>query len=176
MANNISTLTLSDLSQGISKSNCLFSTMTIGELQKILQRPKEIRLTYDFNNLSRTTNSNESSSSTAFLHYVIQIANQCLTSIADRQSSIETKVTKKPNAKKHQTSRTRCYCSCCSHSHSINSRDQRRPGIKTTNSPNTELCVPIQMPIVSETISSNNNEEISAVPLDCDLHDKLVGF
>ncbi|CAF5098020.1 unnamed protein product, partial [Rotaria sp. Silwood1] len=92
---NNPTITLADLSQGITRTNPLFSTLTIGELQKLLQRPKEIRLVYDFNNLSRMNTNESSSSTTTFLHYVIQIANQCLTPIAERQSQTEMKTSKK---------------------------------------------------------------------------------
>ncbi|CAF0946078.1 unnamed protein product [Adineta steineri] len=66
---NNSVITLTDITQGMTRLNSSFLTLTIGELQKLLQRPKELRLTYDFNNLSRTTNMNDSSSSTTFLHY-----------------------------------------------------------------------------------------------------------
>ncbi|UJR10374.1 hypothetical protein I4U23_014579 [Adineta vaga] len=52
-------VTLLDLTQGINRINPLFSSLTIGELQKLLQRPKELRLLYDFHNLSHT-NSTES--------------------------------------------------------------------------------------------------------------------
>ncbi len=140
---NNPTVTLADLSQGITRTNPLFSTLTIGELQKLLQRPKELRLIYDFNNLSRT-NTNESSP-TAFLHYVIQMANQCLTSIAERQLQTEIKTAKKTNTKKQQISRSKCYCSCCPY-HQLNIKDQRRPLTKAANSPNAELCAFLQMP------------------------------
>jgi hypothetical protein len=147
----------------MSRLNPSFSILTIGELQKILQRPKELRLTYDFNNLSRTTHMNDSLSSTAFLHYVIQMANQCLSTIADRQSQIEMKTMKKPNTKKQQTSRSKCYCSCCSHQHSLGSKEQRRPSTKSSNSPNVEICALLQMPqsIPTQDISIGTNEEIS---------------
>ena len=181
---NNSTVTLADLSQGITRINPLFSTLTIGELQKLLQRPKEFRLSYDFNNLSRT-NTNESSSTppTAFLHYVIQMANQCLTSIAERQLQTEMKIAKKPNTKKQQTSRSKCYCSCCSyhHQHQLGNKDQRRPSTKTTNSPNAEICALLQMPqtiptqdfsnddILTVQTSLNNNTNLIS---DVDLHNK----
>lgn len=125
----------------------MYSTFTIGELQKLLQRPKEFRLIYDFSNLSRST-TNESSP-IAFLHYVIQMANQCLTSIAERQVQIDSKTSKKPITKKQQqTLKSKCYCSCCPYhqQHQINIKDQRRITTKTTISPNTELCAFLQMP------------------------------
>ncbi|UJR35597.1 hypothetical protein I4U23_028348 [Adineta vaga] len=162
---NHSTVTLTDISQGMTRINSICSTLTIGELQKLLQRPKEVRLTYDFNNLSRTTNINDTSSSTAFLHYVIQMANQCLTSIVDRQTQLEMKTTKKSNTKKQQTSRSKCFCSCCSHQHPINSKEQRRPSAKATNSPNAEICALLQMPqsIPSQDTMIPTNEDILTV-------------
>ncbi|CAF4375348.1 unnamed protein product, partial [Rotaria magnacalcarata] len=179
-ANN-PTMTLTDLSQGITRANPLWSTLTIGELQKLLQRPKEIRLIYDFNNLTRT-NTNDSSS-TSFLHYVIQIANQCLTSIAERQSQTEMKTAKKQTAKKQQSLRSKCYCSCCSshHQHPFTMKDQKRTLTKTANSPNAEICALLQMPqtipmqdfsnediLTVQTSLSNNTNSIS----DGDLHNK----
>jgi len=139
--------------------------LTIGELQKLLQRPKELRLIYDFNNLSRTTNINDSSSSTAFLHYVIQMANQCLTTIADRQSQLEMKTTKKSTTKKQQTSRSKCYCSCCSHQHSLGTKDPRRPSAKAANSPNAEICALLQMPqsIPSQDMLIGANDDIATM-------------
>jgi len=184
---NNPTVTLADLSQGITRSNPLFSTLTIGELQKLLQRPKELRLIYDFNNLSRT-NPNESSSSsspTAFLHYVIQMANQCLTSIAERQLQTEIKIVKKPNTKKQQILRSKCYCSCCPyhHQHQFNIKDQRRSSTKASNSPNAEICALLQMPqsipnqdfsnedILTVQTSLNNNNNTNLIS-DGDLHNK----
>ncbi len=139
--------------------------MTIGELQKLLQRPKELRLIYDFNNLSRTTNINDSSSSTAFLHYVIQMANQCLTSIADRQSQLDMKTTKKSTTKKQQISRSKCFCSCCSHQHQLGTKDPRRPSTKAANSPNTEICALLQMPqsIPTQDMIIGANDDILTV-------------
>jgi hypothetical protein len=162
---NNSTVTLADTSQGVTRLNPLFSTLTIGELQKLFQRPKEIRLIYDFNNLSRTTNINDSLSPTAFLHYVIQMANQCLTTIADRQSQLEMKTTKKPTTKKQQTSRSKCYCSCCSHQHPIGPKEQRRPSAKAANSPNAEICALLQMPqsIPTQDMMTGANDDISIV-------------
>lgn len=186
-ANN-PTITLADLSQGINRVNPLFSTLTIGELQKLLQRPKEIRLIYDFNNLSRTSATELSSSSsslpsTTFLHYVIQIANQCLTSIAERQLQTEMKTAKKPNTKKQQTSRSKCYCSCCSyhHQHQFGAKDQKKPIAKAATSPNAEICALLQMPqtiptqefttediLTVQTSFNNNGNPLS----DGDLHNK----
>lgn len=157
---------MTDLSQGITRSNPLFSTLTIGELQKLFQRPKEIRLTYDFNNLIRT-NTNEptssSSTTTAFLHYVIQIANQCLTSIAERQTQNEIKTAKKPNGKKQQTSRSKCYCSCCSYhqQHQSNIKDQKRVLPKAANSPNAEICALLQMPQTIPTQDFSNEDMLT---------------
>ncbi|CAF0889864.1 unnamed protein product [Rotaria sp. Silwood1] len=181
---NNPTITLADLSQGITRTNPLFSTLTIGELQKLLQRPKEIRLVYDFNNLSRMNTNESSSSTTTFLHYVIQIANQCLTSIAERQSQTEMKTSKKTNTKKQQTSRSKCYCSCCSyhHQHQLINKDQKRTSTKTANSPNAEICALLQMPqtipnqdfsnedilTVQTSLNNNNTNTIS----DGDLHNK----
>ncbi|CAF2374979.1 unnamed protein product [Rotaria sp. Silwood2] len=181
---NNPTITLADLSQGITRTNPLFSTLTIGELQKLLQRPKEIRLIYDFNNLSRTNTNESSSSSTTFLHYIIQIANQCLTSIAERQSQTEMKTSKKTNTKKQQISRSKCYCSCCSyhHQHQSANKDQRRTSTKAANSPNAEICALLQMPqtipnqdfsnedilTVQTSLNNNNTNSIS----DGDLHNK----
>ncbi|CAF2952983.1 unnamed protein product [Rotaria sp. Silwood2] len=181
---NNPTITLADLSQGITRTNPLFSTLTIGELQKLLQRPKEIRLIYDFNNLSRTNTNESSSSSTTFLHYIIQIANQCLTSIAERQSQTEMKKSKKTNTKKQQISRSKCYCSCCSyhHQHQSANKDQRRTSTKAANSPNAEICALLQMPqtipnqdfsnedilTVQTSLNNNNTNSIS----DGDLHNK----
>jgi hypothetical protein len=137
--------------------------LTIGELQKIFQRPKELRLTYDFNNLSRTTYINDSLSSTAFLHYVIQMANQCLSTIADRQLQLEMKTMKKPNTKKQQTPRSKCFCSCCSHQHPLGPKEQKRPSTKAANSPNVEICTLLQMPqsIPTQDMLIGANEEIS---------------
>lgn len=162
---NSTTVTLTDISQGITRHNSSFSTLTIGELQKLLQRPKELRLIYDFNNLSRTTNINDSSSSTAFLHYVIQMANQCLTTIADRQSQLEMKITKKPATKKQQLSRSKCFCSCCSHQHPLGGKDQRRPLAKAANSPNAEICALLQMPqsIPTQDMIMGGNDDILTV-------------
>lgn len=171
MANN-PTITLADLSQGMTRTNPLLSTLTIGELQKLLQRPKELRLIYDFNNLSRA-NTNEPSP-TAFLHYVIQMANQCLTSIAERQLQTETKTARKTNTKKQQNARSKCYCSCCPYHQQcqLNIKDQRRPITKASNSPNTEICALLQMPqsippqdytnedmLTVQTTSNNNLNE-----------------
>jgi hypothetical protein len=165
ISTNHSTVTLVDISQGMSRFNPSFSTLTIGELQKLLQRPKELRLVYDFTNLSRMNNMNDSSSSTAFLHYVIQMANQCLTTIADRQLQLEMKTIKKPNTKKQQTSRSKCYCSCCSHQHLLGTKDQRRPSAKAANSPNAEICALLQMPqsIPTQDMMISANDEISTV-------------
>ncbi|CAF0866233.1 unnamed protein product [Adineta steineri] len=191
ISTNNSVITLTDITQGMTRLNSSFLTLTIGELQKLLQRPKELRLTYDFNNLSRTTNMNDSSSSsTTFLHYVIQMANQCLTSIADRQSQLEMKTTKKINTKKQQTSRSKCFCSCCSHQHPINTKEQRRPPTKATNSPNAEICALLQMPqsIPSQDMMMNSNDDVLTVQtslqgnitnntnklLDGDLHNKSI--
>lgn len=119
-------------------------------------------------------NTNESSS-TAFLHYVIQMANQCLTSIAERQLQTEMKTSKKSNTKKQQISKSKCYCSCCSYHqqhHQINTKDQKRPLIKTSISPNTEICALLKMPqtilnqdfsnddILTVQTSLNNNTNI----------------
>ena len=160
---NIATVTLTDLSQGITRLNPSFSTLTVGELQKFCQRPKELRLIYDFNHLSRTNPGNDSS--TAFLHYVIQTANQCLTAIHDRQAQCDMKTTKKPNAKKQQILRSKCFCSCCSHHHPAGPREQRRPFAKATSSPNAEICALLQMPqsIPSQDMISATNDEISAL-------------
>lgn len=131
----------------MTRANPLLSPLTIGELQKLLQRPKELRLIYDFNSLSRA-NTNEPSP-TAFLHYVIQMANQCLTSIAERQLPTEIKTARKTNTKKQQQiSRSKCYCSCCPYhqQHQLNIKDQRRPASKASNSPNAEICALLQMP------------------------------
>lgn len=171
----------------MTRPNPSFSTLTIGELQKILQRPKELRLTYDFNNLLRSTHSNDCFSSTAFLHYVIQISNQCLSTIADRQTSLEMKAMKKPNTKKQQVSRSKCFCSCCSHQHPLGSKEQRRPTNKATNSPNAEICALLQMPQsipkqdmlagASEEMSTSqgtvtiNNNRMNRI-LDSDVHNK----
>ncbi|CAF1109270.1 unnamed protein product [Adineta ricciae] len=187
-----SPVTLADISQGMTRVNNIYSTLTIGELQKLLQRPKELRLTYDFNNLTRTSNINDTSSSTAFLHYVIQMANQCLTSIADRQTQLEMKITKKSNTKKQQTSRSKCFCSCCSHQHPINTKEQRRPAAKATNSPNAEICALLQMPqsIPTQDMMIPSNDEILTVQtsfsgnktnstnkvLDGDLHVKTLNL
>jgi hypothetical protein len=177
---NNPTVTLADLSQGITRSNPLFSTLTISELQKLLQRPKELRLIYDFNNLSRS-NPNESSSPTAFLHYVIQMANQCLTSIAERPAQTENKAAqKKTNTKKQQVSRSKCYCSCCPYHHQqqLHIKDQRRPSAKTTHSPNAEICAFLQMP-QSIPMQDFSNEDLLTVQtsfnnntIDGDLHNK----
>ncbi|CAF0720324.1 unnamed protein product [Rotaria sordida] len=163
-ANN-STVTLADISQGLTRNNSLFSTLTIGELQKLLQRSKELRIIYDFNNLSRITNTNDCISSTSFLHYVIQMANQCLTAMADRQSQLEMKTTKKTNTKKQQTSRSKCYCSCCTHQHALNTKEQRRPSAKTANSPNAEICALLQMPqsIPTQDMMIGTNDDILTV-------------
>ncbi|CAF2380202.1 unnamed protein product [Rotaria sp. Silwood2] len=163
-ANN-PTVTLADISQGITRNNSLFSILTIGELQKLLQRPKELRLIYDFNNLSRTTNTNDCMSPTSFLRYVIQMANQCLTAMADRQSQLEMKTTKKPSTKKQQTSRSKCYCSCCTHQHPLNTKEQRRPSAKAANSPNAEICALLQMPqsIPTQDMMIGTNDDILTV-------------
>lgn len=172
MGNNPS-ITLADLSQGMTRTNPLLSPLTIGELQKLLQRPKELRLIYDFNNLSRANTNNEPSP-TAFLHYVIQMANQCLTSIAERQLQTETKTARKTNTKKQQIARAKCYCSCCPYhqQHQLNIKDPRRPVTKASNSPNTEICALLQMPqsippqdytneemLTVQTASNNNLNE-----------------
>ncbi|CAF0758702.1 unnamed protein product [Rotaria sp. Silwood1] len=162
---NNSTVTVVDVSQGITRNNSLFSTLNIGELQKLLQRPKELRLIYDFNNLSRTTNTNDCISSTSFLHYVIQMTNQCLTAMADRQSQLEMKTTKKTNTKKQQISRSKCYCSCCTHQHPLNTKEQRRPSAKAANSPNAEICALLQMPqsIPTQDMMIGTNDDILTV-------------
>ncbi|CAF3382068.1 unnamed protein product [Rotaria sp. Silwood1] len=162
---NNSTVTVVDVSQGITRNNSLFSTLNIGELQKLLQRPKELRLIYDFNNLSRTTNTNDCISSTSFLHYVIQMTNQCLTAMADRQSQLEMKTTKKTNTKKQQISRSKCYCSCCTHQHPFNTKEQRRPSAKAANSPNAEICALLQMPqsIPTQDMMIGTNDDILTV-------------
>ncbi|CAF4413368.1 unnamed protein product [Rotaria socialis] len=143
--NNSTAVTLTDISQGISRANSLFSTLTIGELQKLLQRTKELRLNYDFTSLLRTSNATDCVSPASFLHYVIQTANQCLTTMADRQSQSEIKTTKKTNTKKQQISKSKCFCSCCSHQHSFSTKDQRRSSVKAANSPNTEMCALLPM-------------------------------
>lgn len=162
---NTPTVTLLEISQGITRLQSFSSTLTIGELHKICQRPKELRLVYDFNNLLKTANPNDSSSSTAFLHYVIQMANQCLTSMNDRQSQSESKTTKKSNGKKQQTNRSKCFCSCCSHQHTIAPKEQRRPMNKASNSPNAEICALLQMPqsIPSQDIIVSATDDISAI-------------
>ncbi|CAF0872986.1 unnamed protein product [Rotaria sp. Silwood1] len=162
---NNSTVTVVDVSQGITRNNSLFSTLNIGELQKLLQRPKELRLIYDFNNLSRTTNTNDCITSTSFLHYVIQMTNQCLTAMADRQSQLEMKTTKKTNTKKQQISRSKCYCSCCTHQHPFNTKEQRRPSAKAANSPNAEICALLQMPqsIPTQDMMIGTNDDILTV-------------
>ncbi|CAF3386625.1 unnamed protein product [Rotaria sp. Silwood1] len=162
---NNSTVTVVDVSQGITRNNSLFSTLNIGELQKLLQRPKELRLIYDFNNLSRTTNTNDCITSTSFLHYVIQMTNQCLTAMADRQSQLEMKTTKKTNTKKQQISRSKCYCSCCTHQHPLNTKEQRRPSAKAANSPNAEICALLQMPqsIPTQDMMIGTNDDILTV-------------
>ena len=149
----------------MTRLNPSFLTLTVGELQKLLQRPKELRLIYDFNNLSRINNMNDSSSPTAFLHYVIQMANQCLTTIADRQLQLEMKTIKKTNTKKQQTSRSKCYCSCCSHQHPFNTKDPRRPSTKAANSPNAEICALLQMPqsIPPQDMMIGANDDILTV-------------
>jgi hypothetical protein len=110
------------------------------------------------------------------------MANQCLTSIAERQLQTEIKTAKKPNTKKQQTSRSKCYCSCCSyHQHQLNTKDLRRPTAKTSNSPNAEICALLQMPqsiptqdfsnedILTVQTSLNNNTNLIS---DGDLHNK----
>ncbi|CAF0992985.1 unnamed protein product [Adineta steineri] len=179
---NNPTITLADLTQGMTRINSLFSTLTIGELQKLLQRPKELRLIYDFNNLSRT-NTNESSST--YLHYVIQIANQCLTSIAERQLQTEMKTAKKTNTKKQQILRSKCYCTCCSHHHhQLNTKDQKRSSTKFNNSSNTDICALLQKAqsipaeeflnedILTVQTSSNNINNNANLISDGDLHNK----
>jgi hypothetical protein len=161
-------VTLLDISQGITRLHPSCSTLTVGELQKLCQRPKELRLIYDFNSLLRTSNVNDSpsaSASTAFLHYVIHMANQCLTAINDRQCQSEMKTTKKTNSKKQQTSRSKCYCSCCSHQHQLPTKEQRRPSAKATNSPNAEICALLQMPqsIPTQDMIMGNNDDISTL-------------
>ncbi|CAF0979180.1 unnamed protein product [Rotaria magnacalcarata] len=151
--NNSAVVTLTDISQGISRTNSLFSTLTIGELQKLLQRTKELRLNYDFTSLLRTSNATDCVSPAYFLHYVIQTANQCLTTMADRQSQSEIKTTKKPNTKKQQISKSKCFCSCCSHQHSLSTKEPRRSSVKAANSPNTEMCALLPM---SQSISTQD--------------------
>ncbi|CAF4136831.1 unnamed protein product [Adineta steineri] len=179
---NNPTITLADLTQGMTRINSLFSTLTIGELQKLLQRPKELRLIYDFNNLSRT-NTNELSST--YLHYVIQIANQCLTSIAERQLQTEMKTAKKTNTKKQQILRSKCYCTCCSHHHhQLNTKDQKRSSTKVNNSSNTDISALLQKAqsipaeeflnedILTVQTSSNNINNNANLISDGDLHNK----
>jgi uncharacterized protein with WD repeat len=73
------------------------------------------------------------------------------------------KTTKKTNTKKQQTSRSKCFCSCCSHQHSLGPKDQRRPSAKAANSPNAEICALLQMPqsIPTQDMIMNTNDEIS---------------
>lgn len=153
---------MTDIAQGITRTNILFSTFTIGELQKLLQRSKELRLSYDFNNLIRTTNSNDSISPTSFLHYVIQTANQCLSVMADRQSQLEMKTPKKTTTKKQQISRSKCFCSCCPHQHILGTKEQRRPLTKASNSPNTEISTLLQMPqsIPTKDVTNTTDDDI----------------
>ena len=165
---NAPTVTLVDLAQGITRLDSFCSTLTIGELHKLCQRPKELRLIYDFNNLLKSASNNDTSISsptpaTSFLHYVIQMANQCLTAINDRQCQSEMKITKKNNGKKQQTTRSKCFCSCCSHQHSLGTKEQRRPITKATNSPNAEICALLQMPqsIPSQEMMISGNEDIA---------------
>lgn len=163
---NPSPITLIDLSSGITRHHPSSSVLNIGELHKLCQRPKELRLVYDFTNLYRTNSTNDtSSSSTAFLHYVIQMANQCLTAINDRQCSSESKITKKSNAKKQQLSRSKCFCSCCSHQHPLGGKEQRRPSTKAANSPNAEICALLQMPqsIPTQDMIINGNDDLSTL-------------
>jgi len=93
------------------------------------------------------------------------MANQCLTTIADRQSQLEMKTTKKPTTKKQQTSRSKCYCSCCSHQHPMGPKEQRRPSAKAANSPNAEICALLQMPqsIPTHDMMTGANDDISIV-------------
>jgi hypothetical protein len=111
------------------------------------------------------------------------MANQCLTSIAERQLQTEIKTVKKPNTKKQQISRSKCYCSCCSYhqQHQLGIKDQRRPSTKAANSPNAEICALLQMPqsiptqdysnedILTVQTSLNNNTNLLT---DGDLHNK----
>ena len=160
------TVTATDISQGITRLNPLLSTLTVGELQKLLQRPKELRLTYDFHNALRSNGNHEWSSSTTFLHYTIQMANQCLAAIADRQSQVDTKTTKRPSAKKQQTSRSKCVCSCCSHhQHSPFAKDQRRPSNKTSHSPNNEIFTLLHMPNHDTSVAMNDDISTTPTPL-----------
>lgn len=147
----------------MTRPNLSFSTLTIGELHKIFQRPKELRLSYDFNQLLRSTNSNDFSSSTGFLHYIIQTANQCLSTMTDRQIQVDMKTVKKPSTKKQQILRSKCICSCCSHQHSLGMKEQRRPTTKAANSPNTDISTLLQTPqsIPYKDMMLGASEEIS---------------
>jgi hypothetical protein len=93
------------------------------------------------------------------------MANQCLTTIADRQSQLEMKTTKKSTTKKQQISRSKCFCSCCSHQHPLSTKDQRRPSAKATNSPNAEICALLQMPqsIPTQDMIISANDDILTV-------------
>ena len=108
------------------------------------------------------------------------MANQCLTSIAERQSQTEIKTSKKPNTKKQQILKSKCYCSCCPYhqQHQLNLKDQRRPSTKAANSPNTEICALLQMP-QSIPPQDYSNEDVLTVQTsintnhpDGDLHNK----
>lgn len=93
------------------------------------------------------------------------MANQCLTTINDRQCSSESKITKKSTTKKQQLSRSKCFCSCCSHQHSLGGKEQRRPSTKAANSPNAEICALLQMPqsIPTQDMIINGNDDLSTL-------------
>jgi len=95
------------------------------------------------------------------------MANQCLTSIAERQLQTEIKTTKKPTTKKQQILRSKCYCSCCSyhHQHQFNFKDPRRSSIKASHSPNTDICALLQMPqsIPPQDMMINGTDDILTV-------------
>ena len=174
-SSNTLSITLADVSQGMTRPNPSFSILTIGELHKIFQRPKELRLTYDFNHFLRSTNSNEVLSSTAFLHYIIQTASQCLSTMVDPQTQVDMKTMKKSNTKKQQISRSKCFCSCCTHQHPLGLKEQRRPTTKSTNSPNTDICALLQMPQTiptSEEISTFQGNMINNRMNNNDVHNK----
>ena len=77
------------------------------------------------------------------------------------------KTMKKVNTKKQQTSRSKCYCSCCSHQHALGTKEQRRPSTKAANSPNSEICALLQMPqsIPTQDVIISGSDEITTAQI-----------
>ncbi|CAF0807539.1 unnamed protein product [Didymodactylos carnosus] len=148
-------ITMADLRNGISRTNNFLSSLTIGQIHKMFQRPKELRFVYDFTRRNNIANKDEDD--LTFLHYIIQLANQCLVNLTVQK---ETKTMTKKSTKKQ---RTKCLCSCCNHHGKDNNRRITPTTTKIVSNSNEKNLIKNDVNILLQTPKQLPNDYESNV-------------